>query len=104
MRGRQDETELRLGQVVDFYRVEALEPGQMLRLRADLKAPGDGWMEWQVRPQPTGDAQLSQGAFFAPKGLPGFLYWYILYPVHRLVFAGLINRIARLAIEIQQSK
>jgi hypothetical protein len=98
MRGRQAETDLQLGQVIDYYHVEALEPGQMLRLRSDLKAFGEGWMEWQVKPQPAGGALLSQVAYFAPKGLPGFLYWYILSPLHHLVFAGLIKKIARRAM------
>jgi uncharacterized protein YbjT (DUF2867 family) len=98
MRGRRDENGLSEGQVVDFYRVEALEPGRMLRLRSELKAPGEGWMEWEVKPQSEDRVLLSQVAFFAPKGVFGFLYWYLLYPVHRLVFAGLIKRIARLAV------
>jgi uncharacterized protein YbjT (DUF2867 family) len=102
MRGRQDE--LSEGQVVDFYQVEALEPGQMVRLRAEVKAPGEGWMEWKVKAQPEGGTILSQVAYFAPKGMPGFLYWYLLYPVHRLVFAGLIKEIARRAVEIHQTK
>ncbi len=103
MRGRQDENELRVGVIVDFYRVEALEPGRMLRLRADLKSPGTGWMEWRLRPQPEGGVLLTQIAFFAPKGITGFLYWYLLYPLHRLVFAGLLRAIARRAGELQQA-
>jgi uncharacterized protein YbjT (DUF2867 family) len=101
MRGRQ-ESELSEGNTLDFYRVEALEPGKMLRLQAEVKAPGAGWMEWRLKPQPGGNTVLSQIAYFAPKGLAGFLYWYILYPVHRFVFAGLIKGIARRAIEHQQ--
>jgi hypothetical protein len=104
MRGRQHPDELNECQVVDFYCVEALEPGQMVRLRAELKAPGEGWMEWEVKPQPEGGALLSQTAYFAPKGVPGFLYWYLLYPVHRLVFAGLIKKLARRAVDIKQTK
>jgi uncharacterized protein YbjT (DUF2867 family) len=103
MRGRRDEEELREGDVVDFYRVEALEPGEMMRLKAELRAPGAGWMEWSVRPQTAGRVLLSQTAFFAPKGVLGFLYWYLLYPVHRLVFAGLVRKIARRASEIQRT-
>jgi len=98
MRGRAVEDRLELGDVVDYYTVDALLPGQMLRLRADLRAPGLGWMEWQVHPNPAGGVTLSQTAYFAPKGLPGYLYWYLLAPVHRLVFAGLIRRLARRAL------
>ena len=103
MRGRQDENELRAGAILDFYRVEVLEPGRMLRLRADLKSPGAGWMEWRLRTQPDGKVLLLQTAFFAPKGITGFLYWYLLYPLHRLVFTGLLNAIARRAHELQQA-
>jgi hypothetical protein len=101
MRGRQ-EGELRPGSKVDFYRVEILEPEQLFRLRAEVKAPGAGWMEWRVKVLVGGNTRLSQAAYFAPKGMLGFLYWYILFPIHWLVFTGLIKRIALRAIEHQQ--
>jgi uncharacterized protein YbjT (DUF2867 family)/uncharacterized protein YndB with AHSA1/START domain len=100
MRGRQGTDRLQVGDVVDYYTVDALQPEEMLRLRADLKAPGLGWMEWRVDPHAEGGVTLTQIAYFAPKGLPGFLYWYLLSPIHRLVFAGLVRRIARKAEEI----
>jgi uncharacterized protein YbjT (DUF2867 family) len=103
MRGHPGEDELSIGQVIDFYRVEALEAGCMLRLRSELKAPGEGWMEWEVKPLPEGGAQLSQTAFFAPKGAAGFLYWYGLYPLHRMVFKGLVKKLALRASEISGS-
>ena len=93
--------ELGEGDMLDFYRVEALETNRLVRLRAELKAPGLGWMEWRIRPQPDGDVLLIQIAYFAPKGVPGFLYWYLLLPVHRLVFSGLLRAIARRAGEIR---
>lgn len=99
MRGRIDPDHLQVGDAVDFYTVDALQPLQMLRLRADLKAPGAGWMEWRVDPRPEGGVTLSQTAYFTPRGLPGYLYWYLLSPIHRLVFAGLIKRIAWKALE-----
>jgi len=101
MRGRKDEDRLEVGAIVDFYTVETLEPGRMMCLRADLIAPGAGWMEWRVKPCDEGGVTLSQTAYFAPKGLTGFLYWYLLSPIHRLVFAGLLKRIARQADKIQ---
>ena len=104
MRGRPDGAELQLGSIVDFYTVDALEPGRRLRLRAELKAPGLGWMEWRVMPRPEGGATLSQTAYFAPKGLGGFAYWYLLGPVHRAVFAGLITRIARKADDLTRGE
>jgi uncharacterized protein YbjT (DUF2867 family) len=97
LRGRQVGQALMVGDVVDFYRVEALNNARMMRLRAELKAPGAGWMEWSVKPQIDGGVLLTQTAFFAPKGVNGFLYWYLLYPIHRLVFQGLIEQIARIS-------
>jgi uncharacterized protein YbjT (DUF2867 family) len=99
LRGRSSETTLSESDIVDYYRVEALEPGRMLRLKAELKAPGMGWMEWGTTPDGEGTL-LSQTAFFAPRGTLGFLYWYMLWPVHTLVFAGLIRAIARQAMKL----
>ena len=101
-RGRRDARELRVGDALDFWRVEALEPGQMLRLRAEMKVPGEAWLQLRATPVRDGGTQLQQTAFFAPRGLGGWLYWYALYPVHRLIFSGLIRAIARRA-EMQRS-
>jgi uncharacterized protein YbjT (DUF2867 family) len=98
LRGRKTKAALSGGDILDFYRVEALEPNRLMRLRAELKAPGLGWMEWRIRPLPAGAVTLTQIAYFAPRGVPGFLYWYLLLPVHRLVFAGLLRSIARRAV------
>ena len=92
MRGRK--SNLKVGDLVDFYRVEALKEGRLLCLHSELKAPGEGWMEWRVETD-GGTTTLSQTGFFAPRGLPGFLYWYLLGPFHKLVFRGLIKAIAR---------
>jgi len=83
---------------VDFYRVETLRPSTgseqaLLRLHAELKAPGEAWMEWQVTPNSSG-CILEQTAFFAPKGLLGFLYWTLLGPFHRAVFERLARALA----------
>jgi len=93
LRGRPQVREAIVGNMIDFYRVEEINPGHKIRLYSELKAPGDGWMEWQVKPV-DGGSLLSQTAYFAPKGLAGFLYWYLLDPIHRLVFGGLIRSIA----------
>jgi hypothetical protein len=85
---------VKVGDVVDFYRVEALEEGRLYRLYSELKAPGDGWMEWRVE-QEQDATRLSQTGFFSPRGFWGFAYWYLLGPFHRLVFRGLIEAIAR---------
>lgn len=101
-RGRRDPNHLRVGDALDFWRVEAVEPGHLIRLRAEMKVPGKAWLEFQVtpRPTPTGSppaSLLTQTAFFAPKGLSGLLYWYLLYPLHAIIFSGLIRQIARRA-------
>jgi uncharacterized protein YbjT (DUF2867 family) len=85
---------LRIGEVLDFWRIEALETGRLLRLRAEMKLPGKGWLQFQVEPQSAERSDLIQTALFQPKGLGGILYWYFLYPVHRLIFSCMIRRIA----------
>jgi uncharacterized protein YbjT (DUF2867 family) len=104
LRGRSSEGEAAVGEMVDFYRLEALEPGRLMRLKSEMKAPGEGWMEWRITPQPAGGSLLEQTAYFAPKGLAGFLYWYGLYPVHSLVFAGLLKAIANQTGQIDESE
>jgi hypothetical protein len=97
-RGRRHPDELREGDALDFWRVEAVEPDHLLRLRAEMKLPGQGWLQFEVKPGPTDQsAELVQTAFFASKGLFGLLYWYGLYPLHGLIFSKMINNIARQA-------
>jgi uncharacterized protein YbjT (DUF2867 family) len=95
LRGRSERLEV--GDTVDFYRVEALEAARSLLLKAELKTPGQGWMEWRVEQEAGGGTVLMQTGFFAPRGLPGFAYWYLLGPFHRFVFRGLIRAIARMS-------
>ena len=97
-RGRRDPDELRVGDALDFWRVEAVEPGRLLRLRAEMKVPGKAWLQFKITPRDADQTTLSQTAFFAPKGLLGWLYWYALYPIHGLIFSGLIDQIARRAV------
>jgi uncharacterized protein YbjT (DUF2867 family) len=97
-RGRRDADELRVGDALDFWRVEVAEPDHLLRLRAEMKVPGKAWLEFRVVPAGNGSALLSQTAFFEPKGVAGLLYWYALYPIHGLIFSGLIDQIARRAV------
>ena len=96
-RGRRDPNELRVGDALDFWRVEAIEPGRLLRLRAEMKVPGEAWLQLVATPMADGRTLLQQTAFFAPRGLSGWLYWYALYPVHRLIFSGFIRAIGRKA-------
>lgn len=96
-RGRRDPREVRVGDAVDFWRVEAVEPDRLLRLRAEMKVPGRAWLEFRVEPVDARASRLAQTAFFAPRGLAGLLYWYVLYPVHAVIFSGLARKLARLA-------
>ncbi|MBN2470143.1 MAG: SDR family oxidoreductase, partial [Anaerolineae bacterium] len=96
-RGRRDPHHVRVGDALDFWRVEAVEADRLLRLRAEMKVPGRAWLQFKAEPLEDGQTRLVQTAFFAPKGLFGLLYWYVLYPVHGLIFSGLIDRLARLA-------
>jgi hypothetical protein len=93
-RGRRHPVEVRVGDALDFWRVELVENSRVLRLRAEMKVPGDAWLQFEVLPQEHEKSLLVQTAFFAPKGLAGFLYWYLLYPVHSLVFSGMINKLS----------
>jgi uncharacterized protein YbjT (DUF2867 family) len=92
-RGRRDAHDLRVGDALDFWRVEAVEPARLLRLRAEMKVPGRAWLQFETLPQ-SGGTLLVQTAYFAPKGLPGLLYWYSLYPVHGAIFSGMIAALA----------
>lgn len=94
-RGRRHPTELGVGEALDFWRVEACEPPRLLRLRAEMRLPGRGWLQWENEPRGEGRTLLRQTAVFAPRGLTGTLYWYALYPFHRPIFSRLIQWIAR---------
>ncbi len=95
-RGRRHPRMLRMGDPVDFWRVEALEPGHLLRLRAEMKLPGHAWLQFQVRPEGPG-SRLEQTAFFEPHGLTGLLYWYSVLPFHRFIFPGMVRALKRQA-------
>jgi uncharacterized protein DUF2867 len=92
-RGRRHATEIAVGEAVDFWRVEDVEYGKRLLLRAEMKVPGRAWLEFLVEPLAAGRARLTQTAKYYPKGVIGLLYWFVLYPVHRIMFSGLAHRI-----------
>ncbi len=96
-RGRRHPEEVRAGEAIDFWRVERVEPNELLILRAEMKVPGDAWLRFRAKPRADGSADLIQTAFFAPKGLFGLIYWYSVYPLHKIVFPGMINNIAERA-------
>ncbi|HTX92219.1 MAG TPA: DUF2867 domain-containing protein [Anaerolineales bacterium] len=96
-RGRRHPDELRVGDAVDFWRVEMLQPGRQMRLRAEMKVPGLAWLQFEVTPYSSSENLVTQTAFFEPKGLPGLLYWYLLYPIHGWMFSMLIRRVVEKA-------
>jgi len=96
-RGRRDEKQLRVGDVVDFWRVEAFAPNQCLRLSAEMKLPGRAWLEFKVEPMDDGST-IRQTASFDPVGLWGLAYWYGIYPLHAMIFGGMLHNIARIAV------
>ncbi len=91
-RGRRHPTELRVGDHVDFWRVDALEAPDLLRLHAEMILPGEAWLEWRFEPTTSG-TRVTQRARFKPRGLWGRAYWYGVAPFHGLVFADLIQGI-----------
>jgi uncharacterized protein YbjT (DUF2867 family) len=95
-RGRRDPRHLAPGDALDFWRVEAVEPGRLLRLAAEMRLPGRAWLQFEVEGD-AGGSVIRQTAIFDPVGLGGLLYWYALYPLHQIVFHGMLRGIARSA-------
>lgn len=101
-RGRRHPEDLRAGDALDFWRVEAVEIDRLIRLRAEMRVPGKAWLQFEISPgEEAGTSRLAQTAFFAPKGLPGWLYWYALYPFHALIFSGLIDEISKRSLPVK---
>jgi uncharacterized protein YbjT (DUF2867 family) len=96
-RGRRDPGRLQAGDALDFWRVEAIEPGTLLRLRAELKLPGRAWLELAVGRDQAGRTLYQQRAVFRPHGLPGQAYWWSLRPFHGVIFGGMLRNIAAAA-------
>ncbi|MEY6433094.1 SDR family oxidoreductase [Thioalkalicoccus limnaeus] len=95
--GRRHESELRIGDMIDSWRVVAIEPERRLTLRFGMRAPGAGVLEFALQPLPDGRTQIETTAYWHPAGVWGLLYWYAMSPLHRLVLGGLPRRIAELA-------
>jgi uncharacterized protein YbjT (DUF2867 family) len=94
-RGRRDPQKLYVGEALDFWRVEELIPGELLRLRAEMKVPGRAWLEMRAEPDGNGGSRYTQRAVFLPRGLAGHAYWTSVLPFHGIVFAGMARNIAR---------
>jgi uncharacterized protein YbjT (DUF2867 family) len=101
-RGRRHPDDLRVGDALDFWRVEAVLPNIMICLRAEMKLPGKAWLQFKCTPDIDGTTVLEQNAIFAPKGLLGLVYWYALYPIHRWIFNGLIEQISTKAEQYRE--
>jgi len=95
-RGRRDPTQLEVGDTLDCWRVEEIKIGQRLRLMAEMKLPGRAWLDFEVEAENSG-SRLRQTAMFDPVGLWGLAYWYGVWPLHQIVFAGMLRGIARSA-------
>lgn len=96
-RGRRDAARLRVGDSLDFWRVEEIEPGRLLRLRAEMRLPGLAWLELRVAKAPDGGSVYRQRALFHPHGLAGHAYWWLISPFHSAVFGGMARNIAAAA-------
>ncbi|WP_251091977.1 SDR family oxidoreductase [Streptomyces sp. Caat 7-52] len=96
-RGRRDAERLRVGDSLDFWRVEEIEPGRLLRLRAEMRLPGLAWLEMRAVPDGDGRSRYRQRALFHPRGLLGHVYWWSVSPFHAVVFGGMARNIARAA-------
>ena len=101
--GRRDPEHVRVGDAVDFWRVEEVDRPRLLRLRAEMRVPGRAWLQYEVTEEP-GGSRLIQTAFFEPKGLPGLAYWYSLYPVHGLIFRGSVRVLGERAVRAVRAR
>ena len=93
-RGRRHPDDLRVGDALDFFRVEAIAEPSLLRLRAEMIVPGDAWLEWRLTTTPDNNARLRQLARFHPRGITGRVYWWVLLPIHKVMWRKLAERIA----------
>jgi uncharacterized protein YbjT (DUF2867 family) len=96
-RGRRDPHRLHIGEALDFWRVEEIIPGELLRLRAEMRLPGLAWLEMRAQPIDSGHSRYRQRAVFLPHGLAGHAYWAAVWPFHAVVFGGMARNIARAA-------
>jgi uncharacterized protein YbjT (DUF2867 family) len=95
-RGRRNNSSIDVGDAIDCWRVESYEPDRRLTLAAEMKLPGRAWLDFEVEPDGAGSL-IRQTAIFDPVGLLGLAYWYLVWPLHQAVFAGMLREIARAA-------
>jgi uncharacterized protein YbjT (DUF2867 family) len=94
-RGRRHPSELRVGDVLDFWRVLEVERPHRLILAAEMRTPGEAILEFRLIPETDGKCELQQRSRFFPRGLWGLVYWYALYPLHQWIFRGMLDNLAR---------
>jgi len=94
-KGRDHETEIRTGDRIDFWRVEECKPNEKIRLRAEMKLWGYGWLEFETVDLDHSTSRLSIRAHYYPRGLFGYIYWFLTFPIHKIVFNGMVKNIAR---------
>jgi hypothetical protein len=100
-RGRRDPDDLVVGDALDWWRVEEIEEGRMLRLRAEMRLPGLAWLELHVGASANGDTTFSQRALFHPRGFLGHAYWLGIKPFHGVIFGGMQRNVAHAAEELE---
>jgi uncharacterized protein YndB with AHSA1/START domain len=94
-RGRARPFGMEVGDAIDFWRVEGADASSKVLLRAEMKVPGEAWLEFDLAPQSNGRTLLRCCAWFQPRGLGGEIYWYGLYPVHAMIFSGMLRAIRK---------
>ena len=97
-RGRRDPLHLRVGDSLDFWRVESIDPEKSLKLYAEMILPGKAWLEFKIEKLPNGESKIIQEASYSPRGLGGQLYWFAVSPLHFLVFPTMLRNIVRSAM------
>ena len=93
-KGRPETGNIKVGDTIDFLRVVKIEPNKMIRLKVEMKLPGDGWLQFEAEPIENNLTAVLQTVFFAPRGLFGTVYWHMLKPIHRVIFDKIINQLA----------
>ena len=94
-KGRPEPDAIKVGDTLDYFKVVEIQPRRKIRLKVDMKLPGEGWLQFEALPYGGARTRLVQTVFFAPRGLLGLVYWYILYPFHVVIFGKMIKEIAR---------
>ena len=95
-RGRRSQCDLRISDCLDFWKVVDLKENERLLLYAQMKLPGNAWLEFKIQ-----ENKLIQSAYFYPKGVLGRLYWYVLIPLHYFVFNNMIKSIVKKAKDLK---